>query len=93
MIEINTDDISFDEPPKQASEPKFKPKPITAPKPIAASVGTNGSTDTKGAGMADKAKEVTGTVIQFNEENILFEFSMDGCRGVIGVVKTQVGVL
>ena len=88
MIEINTDDISFDEPPKPTT---FKSKPITAPVAdgtpgtIITGNGITGTTST----TATDAKEVTATIIQFNDENVLFEFSADGCRGLIGVVKTK----
>lgn len=96
MIEINTDDISFDEPPKPTSEPKFKPKPITAPAAdngltpgtIITGKGITGTFGSTSATVTD-AKEVTGSIIQFNDENVLFEFSADGCRGLIGLVKTK----
>ena len=96
MIEINTDDISFDDPPKPTSEPKFKSKPITAPvADNGLTPGTiitgNGITGTIGptSTTVTDSKEVAGTIIQFNDENVLFEFSADGCRGLIGVVKTK----
>ena len=73
MIHISTDDISFDEPPKPTSEPKVKAKPISAP-----------DTDN-----GFKSGTVTGTIIQFNDEHVLFEFSAKGCRGLIGVVETK----
>ena len=96
MIEVNTDDISFDEPPKPTSEPRFKAKPITAPdKDTGLTPGSvitgNGITGTIGSASTtvSDSKEVTGTIMQFNEEHVLFEFSADGCRGLIGVVKTK----
>ena len=73
MIHISTDDISFDEPPKPTSEPKFKAKEISAP-----------DTDN-----GFKSGTVTGTIIQFNDEHVLFEFSAKGCRGLIGVMETK----